>query len=130
MTKPSIFISHSNRDAKWASQVESALARLGLESFSPRHAPAGDKWRTSIKAAIRKSDAVLLLIASPYAASSWMQYEAGMAEGLGKPVMVLLPKTYPIGELPADLATGQIVEFDPQAPEEAAQIIATKLAAA
>ncbi len=131
MSKRSVFVSYSNRDAKWATQVQQALERLGLHATNTSHdLRVGDDWRKAVQTAMRKSDALVLLMTSPYASSSWMQYEAGMAEALGKRVMVLLPKRYPVAELPADLASGQVVQFDPQAPEQAAQDIATRLAAA
>jgi TIR domain len=130
MTKRTIFISHGERDADLAQRVESALQRVGLDAFNPaREVRPGDDWRKSIQAAIKRSDALIMLFSTPHhLSSSWMTYEAGMAEALGKRVMVLLPNKYPVTELPADVASAQIVEFDPQAPERAAHDIAARLA--
>ena len=130
MTKPTIFISYGHRDADLAQRVETALERLGLEAFNPaRELRPGEDWRKAIQAAIKRSDALVMLFSTPdHLSSSWMTYEAGIAEALGKRVMVLLPSKYPVTELPADVASAQIVDFDPQAPERAAHDIAARLA--
>lgn len=130
MTKPLVFISYSHRDADLAKKVGSALEHMGLKAFNPeRDIPLGEDFRKTIQNAIRRSDALIMLVASPQrASSSWMSYEAGMAEALGKRVMVLLSNRYPVSELPVDVAASQIVNFDPQAPERAARDIAAYLA--
>ncbi len=130
MTKPSVFISYGQRDAELAGRVEAALKHFGFEAFNPaREARPGGDWRKSIQSAIKRSDAVIMLALTPqYLSSSWMPYEAGIAEALGKRVMLLLPNGYSVTELPADFASTQVVEFDPQAPERAAHDIASRLA--
>jgi hypothetical protein len=130
MTTPSIFISHGQRDAELAKRVETALERLGLETFSPlRDVRSGEDWRRAIQTAIKRSDAVIILFSTPqYLSLNWTSYEVGIAEALGKRVILLLPSKYPVTELPADFASTQIVEFDPQAPERAAHEIAARLA--
>lgn len=132
MSKPSVFISSSQRDASLAQGVESALERLGFDAFNPaRELQAGGNWRKAIHAAIKRADAVVMLVASPQTVtSSWALYEVGMAEALGKQVMVLLPNTFSVTELPADIASSQIVDFDPKAPDRAAHDIVARLAIA
>jgi hypothetical protein len=130
MTEPSVFISYSRHDADVAKRFESVLESLGLQAFNPaREIRPGEDWRKAVRGAIRRSDA-LLLIASPHAlVSSWASYETGMAEALGKRVMVLLSNRHSVTELPEEVAAGEIVDFDPQAPERAAQDIVARLAA-
>jgi len=130
MTKPSVFISHGQRDTALAERFGSALKRLRFEALDPaRDARAGQSWRTRVKSAIKRADAVVMLASSPeILSSSWMSYEAGGAEALGKDIMLLLPSKYPVAELPAEFASTQIVELDPQAPERAAQEVASRLA--
>jgi nucleoside 2-deoxyribosyltransferase len=132
MTKPSVFISHGQRDAALAERVGTALERLGLEAVDPARAlRAGQSRRATIQSAIKRADAMIMLISSPQSlSSSWMSYEAGVAEALGKHVMLLLPNKYPVTELPAEFASTQIVELDPQAPERAAHEVASRLALA
>jgi hypothetical protein len=132
MSKRKVFISHGLRDADLAGRVETALERLGLEAFNPaREMRPGEDWRKSIQAAIKGSDALIMLAVTPdYLTSSWVTYEAGVASALGKRVMVLLPSKYSVTELPGDVASNQIVDFDPQFPERAAHDIVARLTAA
>jgi nucleoside 2-deoxyribosyltransferase len=129
---PKIFISHSSRDAALAAKLEKELERLGLPTFNPSHEiDPNQNWRKAILAAIRRADALIVLVASPEAAStSWVGYETGMAEALGKRVIVLASQDHSPAELPADLAASQIVGFDPAEPERAARDIVERLAAA
>jgi hypothetical protein len=132
MSKPNIFISSSHRDAEVARQFGAALENLGMHAFNAdQELHAGEDWRKTIQAGIRRSDAVIILAVTPQSLnSSWMSYEAGLAETLGKQVVLLLPDKYPVTELPADFASTTILDFDPQAPELAARKIATRLAIA
>ncbi len=132
MSKPSVFMSYPNRDAKLAERVASALKHLGFDALDPtRKLRPGESWRKAIQSAIKRSDAVIMVASTPHTlSSSWMGYEAGIAEVLGKRVMLLLPNKYPVTELPEDFASTPIVDIDPQAPERAAHDVASRLAAA
>jgi nucleoside 2-deoxyribosyltransferase len=128
MSKPHIFISHTRRDAHLVESIREALQRRGLNVFTESDLRPGDRWREAIQSAIRQSDAVIMLVASPEnALSSWMSYEVGMAEALGKRVMVLLRNQHSVTELPEEVAANQIVDFDPREPERAARDIASRL---
>ena len=132
MTKRSVVISYGHRDADVAKRVRKALKHLGLATLDPaRKLGPGHDFRKTIQSAIKGADAIIMLAVTPHhLSSSWMSYEAGIAEALGKRVMLLLPNKYPTTELPADFASAQIVDFDPQAPERAAHDIAARLDAA
>jgi nucleoside 2-deoxyribosyltransferase len=130
MTKPSAFISHLHRDAAVAERVGFALKELGFEVLnSERNVPHGERWGSVIQAAIKRSDALIMLAITPESlSSSWMSYEAGMAEALKKPVIVLLSDKYSVAELPEDFASHEILNFDLRSPERAAHEIAARLA--
>ena len=132
MSRPSVFMSYRNRDAKLAERVMSTLKHLGFDALDPtRDLRPGESWRKAIQSAIKRSDAVIMVALTPQALSaSWMAYDAGIAEASGKRIMLLLPNKYPVTELPDDFASTQIVEIDPQAPERAARDVASRLAAA
>lgn len=131
MSKLSVFISHSHRDAGLAKQLANSLRRFGLRALSPSSGiQPGEDWRKEIQAAIKQSDA-LVLIASPEGlASSWVLYEVGAAEALGKNVMVLLPDKHSVAELPKEISAKHIVSFDARSPERAAHDIVARLVAA
>ncbi len=130
MTRPTVFISYSRRDAELGQRFAIALKRLGLKALDPeRELRPGEDWRHSVQSAIKQSDVVVTLVSTPASLqSSWTSYEVGVAEALGKRVLLLLPNKYSVTQLPADFASMQIVEFDPQAPEHAAHDIASRLA--
>jgi TIR domain len=132
MSKPSVFMSYPKRDAKLAQRVASELKHLGFDALDPtRKLRPGESWQKAIESAIKRSDAVIMVASTPHILSaSWMGYEAGIAEVLGKRVMLLLPNKYPATELPEDFASTPIVEIDPQAPEHAARDVASRLASA
>jgi hypothetical protein len=107
------------------------LKHLGFDAWNAKEVRPGEDWGKAIQPAIKQSDALVMVALTPQTlSSSWMAYEAGIAEALGKRVMLLLPNKYPVTELPADFASTPIVEIDPQAPERAAHDVASRLAAA
>ncbi len=129
MSKPNVFISSTQRDAELAQRFEAALKDAGVNASNPaREAVQGKDWRKSIRTAIKGADAVVMLALAPQnLSSSWMSYEAGIAEALGKRIMLLMSNRNSVAELPADFAATQVVQFDPQAPESAARDIAFRL---
>ena len=131
MSRRSVFISHSHRDSALAKQLSNNLKRLWVRALDPtREIRPGDDWRKGIQSAIKEADA-LIVIGSPHGlASSWVLYETGAAEALGKPVMVLFPEVHSFAELPKEISASQVVGYDPKSPERAAHDIASRLAAA
>jgi TIR domain-containing protein/nucleoside 2-deoxyribosyltransferase-like protein len=131
MSKRSVFISYGNRDAELGERVASALKHLGFDAWLDVEMQPGENWRKAIQSAIKQSDALVIVALTPQTlSSSWMAYEVGIAEALGKRVMLLIPNKYPVTELPDDFASTPTVEIDPQAPERAAHDVASRLAAA
>ena len=138
-----VFISYAHKDAALVNKFERELVKIFSDEsgrkmqqfglwFDPgKGVPAGQNWRDSIKAQIKDSDKVLVVITDTYAAAnSWMGYEVGAAEALNKPILTLASDRIPISDLPEDLISGQIVQFDSDAPERAAREVAERLAAA
>jgi hypothetical protein len=131
MSKRSVFISYRNRDAELGERFATALKHLGFDAWNAVEVRPGEDWGKAIQSAIKQSDALVMVALTPQTlSSSWMSYEAGIAEALGKRVMLLFPNKYPVTELPADFASTPIVEIDPQAPEQAAHDVASRLASA
>ena len=84
-----IFVSYSRRESAIAEKIAHALQEAG-QTFLDRNLKPGEDWRKAVETAIKISDAVLVVIASPdTVGSSWTGYEIGMAEALGKPIMLL-----------------------------------------
>jgi nucleoside 2-deoxyribosyltransferase len=124
---PRVFFSYGKRDADFAIAISAELRKYGVEE-SLSH---GDGYRASKKAAIRGADAFVLVLGEPeLTTSTWVSYELGMAEALGKPILLLLSHKHATAELPVDMAGLPIVPFDPEHPELAAQEVVDRLLAA
>ena len=128
----SVFLSYPLRDRALALVIERQLEQLGLDAFNPAtEVRAGDDWRAAIHRAMKKVDALILLVASPEAtASSSMAYEAGIADALGKRTIVMISQDRSTSELPADIAANRLLQFDPKSPVRAAREVFDELAAA
>lgn len=128
---PRVFLSHSARDARLAAGIARELRKHGVEPIDAFESVAGDDWRHTIKSAIRGAYGFVLVVGAPEtASSSWVSYELGVAEALGKPILLLLSQNRTAGELPDDMGGLPIVWFDPKLPEQAAREIVDRLLAA
>ena len=128
---PRVFLSHSRRDANLAAGIASDLQRYGIEAVGDESITAGKDLRRTIRSAIRRADAFVIVVTSPdAAASSWTSYELGMAEALGKPILLLLSQNHSAAQLPSDLAGLPIAAFDPERPEMVGREIVDRLLAA
>ncbi|MDX2288464.1 MAG: toll/interleukin-1 receptor domain-containing protein [Hyphomicrobiaceae bacterium] len=118
-----VFMSYSRRDAGLAARLTAAIKALGLDVFADHEAIGpGSDWRKSTQLAIRKSDAVVAVLSSPDAASnSWMSYELGMADAVGKQVLIVTPNQFSIRDLPSDMSSWRVMQFDPSRPDLAAR---------
>ena len=126
-----VFLSHSQRDAGLAADIAGELRKHGVEPFVDLELARGEDFRRAIKSAIRRADGFVVIVTSPEALpSSWTSYELGMAETLGKPILVLLSHNHSAGQLPADFSGLPIVAFDPQYPGQIGRKIIDRLLAA
>jgi hypothetical protein len=126
-----VFLSHGARDAKTAAAIARALRKHGVETFETSKAEAEAKYdRQTVKSAIRRTDAFVLILSAPeIATSSWVGYELGMAVALDQPVLMLLSHKHAAAELPPDMVGLPIAPLDPANPEAAAREIVDRLLA-
>lgn len=85
-----VFLSYAVQDSELAKALKHQLADAGAEitiDLSPVE-PGGD-FRSAIKAAMDAASTVVIL-ASPHGErSQWVNYEAGLADALGKNLVVV-----------------------------------------
>jgi hypothetical protein len=132
MSMTKIFLSYSRTDSVVAEKIARALRKTGkehIDTFHDQDLKPGDDFRKAIDTNLRTSDAVLVVVASPYAAAnSWMGYEIGAAEALRKPVMIATSNRHSLSEFPEEFRSFPIVVFDPDKPEGIAQEVIGRLA--
>lgn len=91
-----IFLSYAPQDRVSVKSVVRALKKEGLvddesvEVLDPREKlKPGSYIRESIKRQITSADKVVVIASGNMASSQWVNYEVGMADALGKPVIVI-----------------------------------------
>ena len=128
---PRVFLSHIRRDADLAANFARELRKHGVEPIDVESVAPGESFRRAVKSAIRRADAFVLILSAPEAAaSSWVSYELGVAEALGKPILLVLSHNHTASQLPSDMAELAILSFDPMRPELVGGEIADRLLAA
>lgn len=114
---PSVFLSYASHDRVRAQKVVGELKIRGVLSKSDKLVDtanifnAGSNVKDQVKKAIENSSKVVVIWSGGGAGSEWLGYETGMAEALGKPILVVMMK----GErsaLPMSLAGGQVIELE------------------
>ena len=94
-----VFLSYSHADRSLARRVEKHLKGL-LKSKSQdfvviderQSVSVGEDIRKSLKAAMDSANTVVFLASPKSDGSQWMNYEAGLADALGKRMVVISPK--------------------------------------
>lgn len=87
-----VFISHSSADQWIARQVGQQIELLGIEVFlDDKDLVTGDDFDERIRANLRQSDEMLLLISNAALRSYWVMMEFGAARALGmRPALILV----------------------------------------
>ena len=128
---PRVFLSYGLRDKSSAASMRQALKAQKLSVFdSVRDVKATDNWRDAIQGAIRASDLVVVVTASADGADSGLAaYEIGIADALGKPVVILASHNFALSDLPADFSSYRVLSFDPLDVDAAARDVARQFLA-
>jgi hypothetical protein len=111
-----IFISHTSSDRQL---LENALEYLRSRRFLRTSDnvfydlydfASGEDFRGATREAIEGADAVFVIWSSAAAHSKWVNYELGMADALGKDLLLVVPHGHP-GQIPANLQDAKVVEL-------------------
>jgi hypothetical protein len=107
-----IFISHTRKDRELARDMARRARAAGLETLADVDDLAvGMERKTFLRERLRQADAVLALLTPAALASPWTVTELGMAEGLGKPIVLVTAGLEPPG-IPAPLVSYPRFPFD------------------
>jgi TIR domain len=112
----SVFISHARADAPRLERIVKTLIENGVINRETRilkeeDLPAGNRARREdVKRTIQSASKVVVVWGDASAGSQWVNYEIGLADALGKPIIAVLPYGREIA-LPPNLPKVQIVRI-------------------
>jgi len=113
----SVFVSYALDDKSRIPKVLDQLKAKGV--LLPREkviatstiAVAGSAWRGQIREAIENASVFVVVWSDAAHTSDWVNYETGMAEALGKLILVAVYKGE-TSRIPENLKETQVVEID------------------
>ncbi len=120
-----VFISYSDQDRAFAQWVKGALTREGIATnFDEAASSSATDFASAIREAVQAADALLVVLSDDLTPSNFVMLEIGMAQGLGKKVVVIAaPGMKPDLNLLQSLADGYVFDTAKlRPPELSAQI--------
>lgn len=87
-----VFISFSNKDARFMATMRENLIRIGYKPWIDPSPRPNQDWRFAIDDAIRSADAVVVIVTPAAAESVYVTYEWSLALGAGVPVIPVVFK--------------------------------------
>lgn len=91
-----IFLSYAPQDRAIANRIRRLLKDYGVtatdevEFIDPQaEIEPGENWRAAIKRQMGDASKVVIITSTDGAQSPWLNYEAGMASALGKPIVLV-----------------------------------------
>jgi hypothetical protein len=110
-----IFLSHAYRDRDVLKQVRKRLAKefadRNVEFFDDAKLTISANFRDEIRKAIEDASQFVVFWSPRAAESAFVNYETGMAEALGKPILVIVPKGDQ-STVPDNLADNRVLELE------------------
>ncbi len=115
------FVSHSSRDEALVRALQDNAAGLGIEIYLAEHdLRPGHQLSTKIQREIERSHAVIVLLTTAAADSSYVQQEIGYALKARRYVIPLVERGLSADKL-AMLQGKEYIELDPEDPDAAMQ---------
>ncbi len=106
-----VFLSYSTQDKDEARQIYDALAEVGKSCFmAEKSLQPGDKFQDEIRASIRASAEVWILVSPRSIQSAWVQREVSAAWALDKRIVPVLLQCSP-RDLPEILTDAHAIDF-------------------
>ena len=107
-----VFISYSNQDREFAQWVKSALTKAGITTnLDEVESSSTADFASAIRQVVQAADALLAILSDDSTSSNFVMLEIGMAQGLGKKVVVIAaPGAKPDLDLLKSLADGYVLD--------------------
>lgn len=91
-----VFLSYANQDRDFAESIKPELTAIlsagqhEIDVFDVQSdLNPGEDWRQAIKSAIDDASTVVIVSSPASDTSQWVNYEAGMADALGKDIVIV-----------------------------------------
>jgi nucleotide-binding universal stress UspA family protein len=105
-----VFISYSSKDRDLAAEMKGLIEAPGVSVFlAEMSIPPGELWSDRIRAALRESDAALLLLTPDSVERPWVMAEVGALWALDKPFVPAV--MYAPDELPEFITRRQCIDI-------------------
>src|SRR2546422_10885127 len=99
MEKPTVFISHSARDADWARSFAQALKQRGVTVwFDEFDVHPGESLREALESGLRGSDVLVALLDPENPAKPALFFELGAAFGMRKRILSIVRTGMSLGK--------------------------------
>ncbi|MEL7085823.1 MAG: toll/interleukin-1 receptor domain-containing protein [Cyanobacteria bacterium J06597_1] len=122
MSDIDVFLSHSARDKKWVREFAKALETHKLTVWLDEWTlKPGMPWQDALEKALRDSETIVSVmdVESESDWSSWALYEIGLAVGMNKRIVLVLPPNAPLDKLPISIRETAVLRRE--SPEEVAR---------
>ena len=119
-----IFLSHSDKDKKIASELKSKLSKYGLSIFLAHDdIDGGSDWVSKLYEEIENSKIFIMLLSKNYHSSNYTEQEAGIALNRGKTILpISIDGTKPYGFVSSKQAIFCSIPFENSKLEEIRKI--------
>ena len=126
MSQPQVFISYSHDDAEWVRRFAEALREQSVSVWlDDWQVNPGESIRDAIEAGLRNSDAIVAVLTRTTAQRPNVLFEFGVALGMGKPLIPIVPADLESSGIPFGLRTRRYLTKG--APDAAAREVAEAL---
>lgn len=94
-----VFLSHSNKDKKIATELKSILSHYDIQVFlAHEDIDVGEEWLAKLYDEIQNCNVFFMLLSPNYHASQYTDQEAGIALNMNKPILqICIDETEPYG---------------------------------
>ena len=123
MSVPKVFISYSRDDSEWVRRFAEALRQQHVEVWWDEwQVRAGESLEESIETGLRSSDAIVSVLTATNAWRPNVLFELGVALGMGKPLIPIVPPELDMASMPFEFRTRRYLTKG--TPDEAARKVA------
>lgn len=123
MNEPKVFISYSHEDAEWVRRFAEALRGQHVSVWLDEwQISPGEQLRDALETGLRNSDAMVSVLTRANARRPNVLFELGVALGMGKPLIPIIPADLESSAIPFGFRTRRYLTRG--APDDVAREVA------